>query len=158
MSSAAGRDVTASGVTLDRLRNLRRWNLGLSVLHLAQAIFVLVLASDFSIAITSSFPAGPPGTDVPAPEPLVDVRISVAIAVFLALAAVDHLVTATASRATYEADLRRGINRFRWVEYSFSATIMIVLICFYNQITGIAARTRSRGSSTASSSRCSCSL
>ena len=35
----------------------------------------------------------------------------------------------------YERDLRRGINRFRWVEYSFSATLMIVLISFYAGIT-----------------------
>ena len=37
----------------------------------------------------------------------------------------------------YERDLRRGINRFRWVEYSFSATLMIVLIGFYSGITSI---------------------
>jgi VanZ family protein len=128
---------TASGVTSERLRNLRSWNLGLGVLHLAQAIAVLVLASDFAITVTSSFPAGPPGTEVPPPEPLFDVRISLAIAVFLLLAAVDHLLTATVARGTYERDLRRGINRFRWVEYSFSATIMVVLIAFYNGITGI---------------------
>ena len=52
--------------------------------------------------------------------------VGVAVAVFLLLAAVDHLLTATALRGTYERDLGRGINRFRWVEYSFSATIMIV--------------------------------
>ena len=42
-------------------------------------------------------------------------------------------------RGTYERDLRRGINRFRWVEYSFSATLMIVLIAFYSGITSISA-------------------
>ena len=36
-----------------------------------------------------------------------------------------------------EAGLRRGINRLRWIEYSFSATIMIVLIGFYFGLTGI---------------------
>jgi hypothetical protein len=131
------REITATGVTADRLRDLRRWNVGLAVLHLVQAVAVVVLASDFAITVTSSFPAGPPGTEVPPPEPLFDVRIGVAIAVFLGLAALDHLLTATVSRDTYERDLRRGINRFRWVEYSFSATIMLVLIAFYNGITGI---------------------
>jgi hypothetical protein len=131
------REVTATGVTDDRLRDLRRWNLGLTVLHLVQAVAVVVLASDFAITVTSSFPTGPPGTEVPAPEPLFDVRVGVAIAVFLGLAALDHLLTATVARDTYERDLRRGINRFRWVEYSFSATIMLVLIAFYNGITGI---------------------
>jgi hypothetical protein len=66
-----------------------------------------------------------------------DVKIGTATALFLLLAALDHLLTSTAARATYERDLRRGINRFRWVEYSFSATIMIVLIGFYSGITSI---------------------
>ena len=60
-----------------------------------------------------------------------------AIAVFLALAALDHLLTATVLRGRYEADLRGGLNRFRWIEYSLSATIMILLIGFYNGLTGI---------------------
>jgi len=132
-------DATATGVTSDRLADLRRWNLALTILHLAQAAAVVVLASDFAITITSSFPAGPPGSEVPPPESLFDVPIGAAIAVFLALAALDHLMTATIARGSYERDLRRGINRFRWLEYSFSATIMVVLICLYSGITGIAA-------------------
>ncbi len=131
--------VVASGVDEDRLAHLRRWNLGLGLLHAVQAVAVLVLASDFAISVTSSFPQGPPGTDPPAPERLFDVRIAVAIAVFLALAAVDHLLTATVARTRYEADLRAGINRFRWSEYAVSATIMIVLIGFYAGITDITA-------------------
>lgn len=130
---------TATGTTDERLADLRRWNLGLTVLHAAQAVLVLVLASDFTITVTSTFPTGPPGTSPPAPEPLLDVRIGAAVAVFLALAALDHLLTATVARGTYEADLRRGINRFRWVEYSFSATLMVLLIASYSGITEITA-------------------
>ena len=130
---------TATGVDEPTLAGLRRWNLGLTVLHAAQAVAVLVLAGNFAITITSSFPAGPPGSAVPAPEPLVDVRVSVAIAVFLGLAALDHLVTATLGRRAYEDGLRRGRNIFRWVEYSFSATIMVLLICSYSGITGLSA-------------------
>jgi hypothetical protein len=59
--------------------------------------------------------------------------------VFLALAALDHLLTATVFRRTYDDDLRAGINRFRWVEYSFSATLMVVLIALYTGIDGISA-------------------
>lgn len=130
---------STTGVTPARLAGLRRWNLALTVLHLAQALGVVVLASDFAITVTSSFPAGPPGSEVPPPEALFDVPIGAAIAVFLTLAALDHLLTATIGRGSYERDLRRGINRFRWVEYSFSASIMVVLICLYSGITGIAA-------------------
>jgi len=127
--------VTATGVTRDRLRGLFRWNIGLTVLHAAQAVVLLLIAGDFAISVTSSFPEGPPGTRTPSPEALFDVRIGVAIAVFLGLAALDHLLTATWLRGTYEHDLRRGINRFRWLEYSFSATLMVWLISLYSGIT-----------------------
>jgi hypothetical protein len=129
----------ASGVTPERLRNLRAWNLGLTVLHAAQAIAIVVLSGDFVIQVVSTFPEGPPGTRVPGAEPLFDVRVGYAIGLFLLLAAIDHLVTATVFRRTYEDDLRGGINRFRWVEYSISATIMILLIGFYSGITNITA-------------------
>ena len=127
--------------TLDpvRLSNLRTWNLGLTVLHLVQALSLLALAGSFSITITSTFPQGPPGTRLETPEGLFDLPIGPAVAAFLLMAAIDHLLTATVARGTYEADLARGINRFRWVEYSFSATLMLVLISAYSGITDIAA-------------------
>ena len=131
--------VTAPGVDASALQGLRNWNIGLSLLHLAQVVAVLVLASSFAISVTSSFPTGPPGSKPPAPEALFDVRIGVAIAIFLGLAALDHLLTGTVLRGRYERDLRAGINRFRWVEYSFSASLMLVLIAFYTGITDIAA-------------------
>lgn len=127
----------ATGVTDQRLASLRSWNLGLTLLHFVQAVVVLVLAGSFAITVTSSIPEGPPGTAVPAPDALFDVPVGGAVAVFLALAALDHLLTATVYRSTYERDLRRGINRFRWVEYSVSATLMIILISFYSGITSI---------------------
>lgn len=120
-----------------RLSNLRRWNLGLSFLHFAQAALLLALAGDFAITITSTFPEGPPGTRLGSPEGLFDLPIGPAVAVFLLLAAIDHLVTATVARGTYETDLARGINRFRWVEYSFSATLMVVVLAAYSGITDI---------------------
>lgn len=126
-----------SAVNESSLSRLRRWNVGLALLHGVQVVAVLVLANGFAITVTSQFPSGPPGTAAGAPEALFDVAIAPAIAVFLALAALDHLLTATVFRSRYETDLRAGLNRFRWMEYSFSATIMVILIGFYNGLTGI---------------------
>lgn len=137
IATTTDQPATATGITDERLAGLRRWNIGLTLLHLAQAALILFLADDFAIAVTSSFPEGAPGSPAPPPETLFDVRIGVAVAIFLGLAALDHLLTATVSRGVYERDLRRGINRFRWVEYSFSATLMIVLIGFYSGVTSI---------------------
>ncbi|MEO5840329.1 MAG: heliorhodopsin HeR [Acidimicrobiales bacterium] len=135
--NAASTDSIASGVTTARLADLRRWNLGLTALHVAQAVLILVMASDFAITVTSTYPQGPPGTRLTTPEGLFAVRIGPAIAVFLLLAAFDHFATATFARRTYENDLRRGINRFRWAEYSISATLMVLLIASYSGITDI---------------------
>jgi Heliorhodopsin len=127
----------ATGITPARLKGLRSWNLALTVLHLGQAVAIAALTGSFAITVTSTFPEGPPGSRLPASSALFDVPIGAAIAVFLALAALDHLLTATVFRGVYERDLARGINRFRWIEYSISATLMVVLISFYSGITNI---------------------
>lgn len=126
-------------ITESTERSLRRWNLGLTVLHAAQALAVFVLASDFAIAVTQAPPTGPPGSDPAAANTLFEIHIGGAIACFLLLAALDHLLTGTVAQRTYLADLGRGMNRFRWVEYSFSATLMVVLIGAYSGITEITA-------------------
>jgi len=126
-------------ISSERLSNLRKWNIGLTVLHIAQAIAIALMAGSFAITITSTFPEGPPGTRIDTPGSLFDLPIGPAVAVFLALAALDHLITATVMRGTYERDLARGINRFRWVEYSISATLMLILISSYSGITDVAA-------------------
>jgi len=132
-------EAIATGVEERTLRGLHRWNIALTVLHLGQAVAVGVLATDFAIVVTRSLPTGPPGTPPESPEPLFDLSVGPAVAVFLGLAALDHLLGATVLRRAYERDLRGGINRFRWVEYSFSATVMVVLIALYTGITGISA-------------------
>lgn len=122
-----------------RLQNLRKWNLALTLLHAAQAVMIFVMAGSFAITVTSNFPMGPPGTRLEMPSSFFELAIGPAVAVFLLMAAVDHLLTATVMRDTYEGDLRRGINRFRWVEYSFSATLMMLLMAMYAGITDITA-------------------
>lgn len=121
----------ATGVTPEKLGNLRRWNIALTILHLGQAVLMLIITNEFALKVLNSFPDGPPGTDGLVTTTFFELRVGWAIAAFLALAALDHLVTSTFARNTYEKDLKRGINRFRWIEYSFSATIMLVVISMY---------------------------
>lgn len=128
---------TATGVSSERLRGLQRWNLALTALHFAQAIGIFVLTGKFAITVTSAFPEGPPGTRMPGSTSLFEVPVGPVIGVFLLLAAIDHLLTATVLRTTYEADLRRGMNRFRWIEYSVSATLMIILLSLYSGVTNV---------------------
>ena len=45
-----------------RFTRLRRYNLGMGVLHLVQAVAVLVLATAFALPVTAAFMTGPPGS------------------------------------------------------------------------------------------------
>lgn len=52
--------MTSTGsLSVERLSNLRKWNIGLTVLHGVQALLILLLAGDFAITVTSTFPQGP---------------------------------------------------------------------------------------------------
>ena len=119
-----------------RYRRLRIGNLALAALHAAQVVALLALTTDFRIPITETFQQGPPGSLPPAPEVLWDLPLGVAVAAFLAMAAVDHVVVALPRvHRWYEDRLAHGINPARWVEYSFSASLMVVLIALLVGIT-----------------------
>jgi hypothetical protein len=53
---------------------------------------------------------------------------------FLLISAATHLIIATIYRKEYEKCLKKGINKARWVEYSISASIMMVAIAFLSGI------------------------
>lgn len=124
----------------ERFRNLQRWNLGVGIVHLAQGIAILVLSTSFSIAVVGTVMTGPPGApdSLSASRTFFHFSLPIGIAVFLFLAAGDHLLMVVPRiRAWYEANLSRGINVARWIEYSVSASIMIVLICLLNGINNL---------------------
>ena len=119
---------TDASRAMDLVR-LRRWNLGVGALHAVQAAIILALATAVSLPITASDLTGPPGaSDYGGPATLLDLRVDLAVAVFLLLAAVDHLSVATWARDWYDRQVARGINPARWWEYAVSASLMIVLI------------------------------
>ena len=108
-------------------------------LHVAQAVAVLVLATDFTLPVTASYLEGPPGTAPAEPVVLLDVPTGAAVAGFLILSALAHLVVSTLWWRRYVADLARQRNPARWVEYSLSASLMIVLIAQLVGISDVAA-------------------
>ncbi len=117
------------------MRRLRRANIGAGLFHLVQMILILVLATDFSLPVTASYLEGPPGSAMTDPVVLWDVRIAWGVALFFGLSALFHFLVATPwFFPRYEAGLRAGRNYFRWVEYSVSSSVMIVLIA---QILGV---------------------
>ena len=110
---------------------LRRLNIIAAVLHLIQGLAVLLLANDFALPVTSFFWNDAPNNklDVTRLDRMFDVSIAWAAALFLFLSAVFHAIVATRGLAKYEDELAQEQNRFRWVEYSLSSTLMIIAIC-----------------------------
>lgn len=123
----AGRGQTGN-VEMNRLRRL---NVVAAVLHLVQGVLVVALANDFALPVTSFFWNDVPNNslDTARLDRMFDVPIGWTAAVFLFLSAFFHLLVATVGRGAYEAELRQERNRFRWVEYSLSSTLMILAIC-----------------------------
>lgn len=118
---------------------LRTMNSVAAALHLAQAIAVLVLATDFALPITASYMVGPPGTPPGPAMTVAELPTGLAVAGFLFLSFLAHLIVGTVWFRGYVSDLSRQINRARWVEYSLSSTLMIVVIAQLVGITDVAA-------------------
>lgn len=126
-------------ITAAEQGRLRTLNLAAAGLHVAQGIAVVILATDFALPITASYLAGPPGTPPGPATVLADLPTGVAVAGFLFLSFLAHLIVATVWFRNYIGDLSRQINRARWVEYSLSSTLMIIVIAQLVGITDVAA-------------------
>lgn len=114
-----------------RLAGLRRFNAAMGVLHLVQGVLMLVLSSDFSLPVTTAFSRfdSAAGRLVPDFKTAFELRLGPLVAGFLLLSAVAHfLIAAPGIYAWYARNLRRGVNYARWVEYSLSSSLMIVVI------------------------------
>ena len=115
--------------------SIRRYNLIAGFFHLAQMTVVLILANDFSLPIVARYMAGPPGSVFAEPVTLLDTPVGLTVAIFLGLSAFFHFLVASPQFFTrYAAGLATQRNYFRWVEYSISSSVMIVLIA---QICGV---------------------
>ena len=115
--------------------SIRRYNLIAGIFHLAQMVVVLFLANDFSLPIVARYMAGPPGSVFAEPVTLLDTPVGLTVAIFLGLSAFFHFLVASPQFFTrYAAGLAAQRNYFRWVEYSISSSVMIVLIA---QICGV---------------------
>lgn len=128
--------------------SLRRYNLLAAALFLLQGILVLVLSNPIRGVqpITTNFvtkdelSSTVAGQQVlaPASHHLFDLNIAYVVAAFFFISALAHLIVASWKRKVYEADLRKGTNRARWVEYSLSASTMMVGIALLSGILDIA--------------------
>jgi Heliorhodopsin len=122
------------------MTSLRSWNAFLAVAHAVQGVAILLLANDVTIPITWGYIDGPPATGVQQTETLYDLPFGPAVAAFLFLAAIDHgLMAAPRVVDWYERNLAAEMNPARWWEYSFSASLMVVLIAMLTGLRDVGA-------------------
>jgi len=115
-------------------QGLYKWNISLGALHLLQGIVIIILSKTSTLPVTTHFlttdtlatqNAGHPVLAV-AVRHLFDINLAYLVAVFFFMSAIAHLIVATVYRKRYEANLKTGINKARWLEYSVSASTMMV--------------------------------
>jgi Heliorhodopsin len=118
----------------DRATNLFRWNATLSVLHLVQGLAILAISFAKSPVVTSPVVGTYLRYDeatrhlVTAQRAIWELPLGPTVALFLFLSAAAHFAMAFPVRGWYESHLARGQNPIRWIEYSFSSSVMIVVI------------------------------
>ncbi len=116
---------------------LRKLNIYAGLLHLASLIAIVLLANDAKLPVRATYLTEAPGTDnFSEPITLFNLNIGYSVAAFMALSAFFHFfISSPKMFPKYVDGLKRHINVFRWVEYSLSSSIMIVLIL---QLNGVA--------------------
>lgn len=122
-----------------RFRNLRWWNIGVGLVLAVQAIVMAVLASDFKLPVTATYMQGPPGTEGELIR-IGSLPLAWGTFAFMAISALALFTIASPGVfGWYKRNLLENRNYGRWIEYSISSSLMIVLIAMICGITDIAA-------------------
>lgn len=120
------------------LKRLTQVNVGVSILLAAQAV-ALVLLSDFNkgqVPVSTNFltqdklETASTGHNVyaSASHHLFDISLANVIVAFLLISAIAHLWVAWRARKSYEADVKAGFNKARWLEYCFSGGLVVLAV------------------------------
>lgn len=121
-----------------KFKGLNKFNLFMSAMHFIQAVAVFLLSSPDKgqVPITINFLSFDRvlGKLLPKTEELFTVNLAWFVIAFFVLSSLAHLYIATVYRKKYETDLKMGINKVRWFEYSLSASVMMVAISLLSGI------------------------
>lgn len=111
-------------------KKLLKLNRIMAAVHAAQGVAVLLLAKSFTLPLTTGYLFFNQQTKSlqPAQHVLAQVSLPHLIADFFFVSALAHLIIGTIGTNAYTKGISKGINKARWIEYSISASIMIVAI------------------------------
>lgn len=117
---------------LQKEKKLKLYNLICFFLHLIQAIALLILgltekSKNFKLPLTTLFLRWEKEFPVQDLNKRASLPFTAVTSGFSWLSALFHLLVLIFYKK-YIEDLRKGINKFRWIEYAFSSSLMIGLI------------------------------
>lgn len=121
---------------MNKYEKLRKINLWMAAAHGIQAALLLLLSSDFAASITTQYLVFDSASEalVSASRTVAEFPFVYGVAGFSLISATFHLMIATVFFNKYKKYLKKGMNPYRWIEYSLSASLMIVLIALLSGI------------------------
>lgn len=114
----------------ERLKKLRIYNLVVGTILFVQGIAMWMLSNEFTLPVTTNYLKWNEKAGFPQPflETIYNLRVGPIVAIFLLLSGLFLLGSASVWREKYEAQIQKGMNLFRWMEYSITSSLMIVVI------------------------------
>ncbi|MCW4009475.1 MAG: heliorhodopsin HeR [Candidatus Bathyarchaeota archaeon] len=119
---------------------LKKFNIGAGILQLANGIAILALTFlltwpkgtdiyTFYLSFTQVNPASPAIIAAPNPQVFFTIGyLGILLAAFPLISAFAHFIIAFPKNKSYNENLKKGMNPYRWYEYAFSSSIMIWVI------------------------------
>ncbi len=115
---------------------LKNFNLAMGVLHMLQGLLMIAVSNNNAWPVQVTWLEFNEVTRSlePVTSDLFLVQLAPLVALFLFMSAIAHFCISTVLFDRYRNFLERHMNPYRWYEYSFSASVMIVIIAM---LTGI---------------------
>lgn len=116
--------------TPETYKKFRILNLVMALLHFVQGVFMVIVSNETTAKLTTEFLTFDPATLTVFQQKseLISLPLGYSVSVFLFMSAFAHLIIATIYYPKYVANLKKGVNFARWIEYAFSSSWMIVII------------------------------
>jgi hypothetical protein len=125
-------------ITIERLRRLNFIAFGFFALQLGVMALIASFKVKYDITVNYlSFDVAT-RTLTTASKAIFSLPLVWPILAFLAMSMTAHLIISTIWYRGYKKDLQKGMNRARWIEYSFSASTMIIAIALLSGIYDLA--------------------
>jgi len=122
-----------SQATLDAEASLYKWNMWMGIMHFVQAAAILTLSQtvtqmkNFKLPLLTHYLNWDSGFPEDDTQERGTIKFAAACSIFSFLSALFHGIVIM-NFDTYTHNLRKGINKYRWWEYSLSSSVMIGLI------------------------------